>query len=898
MNPQHWLRVGELFELALECEPAGRGALLAEACGGDPSLRSEVESLLAAHRDGGSFLEGRPGPAPQVLQPGQDLGVYRVIGLIGRGGMGEVYRAYDVSLKREVAIKVLPPPPWTSKEEWTEREGLRSSGDTGRPLSGGAGSEPTGAAAALLELVAEQRTLRRRFESEALLTATVQHAAVVPIYERGQLSDGRPFYAMKLISGHSLRELIDERKTFAERIALLPEVIAVAEALAHAHSRRIVHRDVKPGNVIIGDLGETALIDWGLAKSLTQDATEPRVIGEPAPPDRTALGAVIGTPAYMSPEQAKGLPVDERTDVFSLGATLYHLFAGRAPHLGETASILSDVQQGRCQPLLEQQPEVPVELAAIVNRAMQPEASGRYPTAREMAEDLRRFQTGQLVLSHRYSPRELLLRWAKRHRALLLSGVAFLLLAAVGAAASVRRIVAERDRANREAETARRVSDFMTRMFKVSNPSEARGNNVTAREILEKAAGEIEGGLAQDPEVQARLMDTIVRVYASLGLYSKALALSEKVVELRQKLHGSENPDTLRSMTALANLELLQGQLGAAEKRYREVLEIQRRLLGPEHPDTLVSMHNLAVVAERQGHYATAEKLYRELLPIHRRVLGPEHPQIIRSMFNLATALLDQGQYVEAEKLFGEALEISRRTEGSEAPLTLQILNGLGGNKLLLGQYAEAEAIYRGLLETAPRILGAEHPMRLAAIEGLGAVYFASRRFAEAERLDREVVDLSVRFLGPEDPDTLEVMNQLAQAESARGLHAQAEKLLLETLSIQRRVLGPEHPKSLITMTNLANVQAREGRYKESEKLQMETLAIARRVLGSSNPQVGRALYGLGSVALREGDRKKALDYLRQAIEQGLSPSDLTQMREDSDLQSVRADLGFEAPSR
>jgi tetratricopeptide (TPR) repeat protein len=188
--------------------------------------------------------------------------------------------------------------------------------------------------------------------------------------------------------------------------------------------------------------------------------------------------------------------------------------------------------------------------------------------------------------------------------------------------------------------------------------------------------------------------------------------------------------------------------------------------------------------------------------------------------------------------------------------------------------------------------------MRLAAIEGLGAVYFASRRFADAERLDREVLDLSVRLLGPEDPDTLEVMNQLAQAESARGLHAQAEKLLLETLSIQRRVLGPEHPKSLITMTNLANVQAREGRYKESEKLQMETLAIARRVLGSSNPQVGRALYGLGSVALREGDRKRALDYLRQAIEQGLSPSDLTQMREDSDLQSVRADLGFEAPNR
>jgi len=412
--------------------------------------------------------------------------------------MGEVYRAHDARLSREVAIKVLPwssstqrsqTPDWekTSADNVGQAPTLtyppvaatvlsdpggdqveRQDGDartdvppTDNAVEGSStdgltlpGRIPLERGAAFDELLAREESLRRRFESEALLTASVQHPAVVPIYEHGLLPDGRPFYSMKLVTGRSLRELIAERKTVGDRMALLPNLIAVAEALAHAHSRRILHRDVKPSNIIIGEFGETVLIDWGVAKNLAP-GRESEPAKAPDAPERTSLGAIIGTPAYMPPEQAKGGSVDERADVFSLGATLYHLLAGRAPYKGDTARILPKVVRGDYVPLSEQQPDVPGELAAIVNKAMAREVSQRYPTASELAEDLRRFQTGQLVLSHRYSARELLLRWARPYRAILIASAVFLIAAVAGGAFGVQRIVAERDRANREAEASR-----------------------------------------------------------------------------------------------------------------------------------------------------------------------------------------------------------------------------------------------------------------------------------------------------------------------------------------------------------------------------------------------------------------------------------------------------------
>jgi serine/threonine protein kinase/WD40 repeat protein len=348
---------------------------------------------------------------------------------VARGGMGRVIRAIDRRLGRVVALKQL-------------------SDDSPRR--------------------------RVRFAREAQITARLQHPAIVPVYEVGPWPDGGMAYAMKLVSGRPLAEVIDKTQTLEERIALLPRVIEVVDAVAYAHSQRVIHRDIKPSNIILGDFGESILIDWGVAKLLDgAEANLPAELDDEPdaatsdlePPELpsselTLPGSVIGTPAYMAPEQAGGEPIDERADVYALGTMLYHLLSGRLPYRGHGTEIVAQVIAGPPPPLERVEPHVPAELAALVARAMDRERQRRY-TAAELAAELRRFTTGQLVAAHRYSARERLRRWMRRHRAAVAVAAAALFLLAAGAVVSAIRILRERDQAEAaRAEAIRRVDEL------------------------------------------------------------------------------------------------------------------------------------------------------------------------------------------------------------------------------------------------------------------------------------------------------------------------------------------------------------------------------------------------------------------------------------------------------
>jgi eukaryotic-like serine/threonine-protein kinase len=295
---------------------------------------------------------------------------------LARGGMGRIRVAHDRRLGRDVAIK---------------------------------------------ELLVTTPELRARFEREARITAKLQHPAIVGVLEAGTWPSGEPFYAMELVAGKSLDKAIAECATSTERLALLPNVIAVADALAYAHGRRVIHRDLKPANVLVGEFGETVVIDWGLAKDLT-DAEAPDLLVGPyrrgAQPGETEAGSVMGTPQYMPIEQAEGETVDERADVYALGAMLYQVLAGVAPYAtGSADMVLTAVLAGPPRSLATRGLELPADLVAIVDKAMTRAATDRYPTAKQLAEDLKKFQTGQLVAAHRYTRLQLALRWLRRHRA-------------------------------------------------------------------------------------------------------------------------------------------------------------------------------------------------------------------------------------------------------------------------------------------------------------------------------------------------------------------------------------------------------------------------------------------------------------------------------------------------
>jgi non-specific serine/threonine protein kinase/serine/threonine-protein kinase len=654
--------------------------------------------------------------------------------------------------------------------------------------------------------------------------------------------------------------------------------IQVCEGVQHAHQKAIIHRDLKPSNILVTEVDgkpTVRIIDFGLAKAMAQRLTAASIF--------TQVGAILGTPEYMSPEQAEpgGEDIDTRTDVYSLGVVLYQLLVGAVPlELRELAykemlrrlredeaprpssrittqgedSAITAKNRGTDPPSLTRQ--LRGDPDAVVLKALEKDRKRRYGSPMELGADLGRYLRNEPVSAHPASAWYRAGKYVRRHRlGVGMAAAAVLVLAgvAVSEAVLLRRAIEESERAKRERDRADRITQFMTNMFKVSNPSEARGNTITAREILDKSSADIRTGLTDNPELQAQMMRVMGNVYNELGLYSRAQSLLQQSLEIQQHVLGPDHPETLETMNTLAAVLAHEGRYTEAEKLNRQTLDIRRRVLGPDHPDTLGSMHNLAIDLQFEGHFAEAEKLDQKSLETYRRILGPEHPYTLTSMSGLALDLSNEGRYAEAERLFREALEIQRRIRGTENPDTLESMNELAIDLLHEGHYAEAE------------------------------------------RLNRQTLDIRRRVLGPDHPDTLCSMDNLAHDLQGEGHYAEAEKLDRESLEISRRVLGPEHLYTLNSMSGLALDLLSEGRDAEAEKLYREALEIQRRVLGPDHPETALSIYNLSCIKARHGRRDEALSLLREAVEHGLAAYVELGMEKDSDLRSLHGDPRFDA---
>jgi eukaryotic-like serine/threonine-protein kinase len=713
-----------------------------------------------------------------------------------------------------------------------------------------------------------------RFNLERQTLAIMDHPAIAKVFDAGSTPTGQPYFVMEYVPGFPITNYCDQKRLPArERLALL---IKVCEGVQHAHQKAIIHRDLKPSNILVVEVdGKPVprIIDFGIAKAISQQSEDETLV--------TRAGGMVGTPGYMSPEQADpSIPdVDTRTDVYSLGVVLYELLTGVLPF---------DVKQWSTKPfhevlrqLHEDDPPSPSsrisgeadsttvaakrnadprrlasmlrgDLDWITLKALEKDRTRRYGTPSELGADIGRYLGNEPVTARPASAAYRAKKYAQRHKfGVAAVSVVLLLLIAFGVmqAIELRRITRERDRANRERDRATRVTDFMTGMFNVSDPSQARGKTITAREILDKSSAKIDASLAQDPELKAQMMDVMGVVYQSLGLYSSSLPLLERAADIRRRVLGPENPETLATVHHLATTLIADGHYFEAEKLFRETLDSERRVLGPENTFTLLTINNLANVLYQQGRYAEAEKLDRETLEVRRRVSGPEHPDTLLLMSGLAATLDKLGRYAEAEKLDRETLDIRRRVSGPDHPHTLEVMNNLG---LLLDE------------------------------EG---------HYPDAEKLDRETLDIERRVLGPEHPTTLLTSANLANVLADEKRSGEAEKLMRETLEIQRRVLGPEHSNTLESATNLATILDDEKRYAEAEKLQRETLEIQRRVLGPEHPATINSIYNLACDVAGEGKRDEALSLLRDVVAHGGG----LQMQTDPDLKSLHGDPRFAA---
>jgi eukaryotic-like serine/threonine-protein kinase len=772
----------------------------------------------------GASAEGRSASEPK------SIGNYRLVKKLGEGGMGQVWLAEQSSpLKRQVALKLV-------------KVGLFDD------------------------------TTLQRFQSERQSLAIMDHPSIAKVFDAGTTPDGQPYFVMEYVQGPPITTYCDlHQLKIRDRLELF---IKVCDGVQHAHQKAIIHRDLKPANILVAEIDgkpTPRIIDFGLAKAIT-----PHNAGDIL---FTQIGGFVGTPAYMSPEQADpgAQDIDTRADVYSLGVLLYELLTGSLPFdpkewqkqpLSEVLRQLREQDPPLPSTKVETQKEsstttaemrgtVPKQLRSLLRgdldwitmKAIEKDRARRYDTPSELAADIRRYLGNEPVAARPASTSYRLQKYVRRHRVAVGAAIGLVLLLAsfsVLQAAQLHRITRERDRATR-------ITDFMTNMFKVSDPSEMRGNTITVREILDKASGDIDTGLTKDPELQAQMMYVMGSVYDSLGLYSHAQLLEQQAMEIRQRVLGPKHPDTLKSMSNLANVLDDEGHYAEAEKLYRKALAEQKRVLGPENPDTLKSASNLAAVLDDEGDYAEAEKLHRETLDVRRRVLGPENPDTLKSVNNLANVLDDEGKYTEAEKLDRETLDIRRR------------------------------------------IFGPEHPNTLNSLSNLAVILVHEGRYAEAEKLYRETLDIRRRVLGPEHPDTLASMSNLAEDLNDQGHYAEAEKLHRESLDINRRVEGPNHPNTLKIMNSLAADLRGEGRYAEAENLDRETLDIRRRVLGPDHPDTAEAAYDLACDAALRGRTDRAMPLLREAIDHGLAPDVDLGMEKDSDLKSLRGDPRFDA---
>ena len=870
-KPQQWGKIKELFGAALELDPSERAAFLREACGADENLRAEIESLLAAH-DQSDLLSNSPWQEHSSLlsQAPKCIGPYQLIRKLGEGGMGQVWLAEQTApVRRQVALKLI-------------RAGMFDDG------------------------------LLQRFQSERQSLAMMDHPAIAKVFEAGSTQDGQPYLVMEYVPGLPITEYCDQKKlTIRERLELFTKA---CEGIQHAHQKAIIHRDLKPANILVLEVDgrpSPRIIDFGLAKTITPVGDDKTIL-------LTQAGSFLGTPGYMSPEQADPATqdVDTRTDVYSLGVVLYVLLTGALPFetrkkpVHEILRQLREEDPPRPSTRIDQDKDSSISSAAergtevgqlvgllkgdldwIAMKALEKDRERRYGTPFELATDIDRYLNNEPVTARPASAGYRLQKYVRRHRLGVAAafGLAVLLTSfAVVQGIQLRRITRERDRADR-------VTEFMSGMFKVSDPSEARGNSVTAREILDKASKDVDSGLARDPELQAQMMDVMGRVYGNLGLYDRAQPLLTHAVEIRRRVLGSGQPQTLNSMDALAlNLNRL-GHHAEAEKLLRETLDLRRRFLGPEQPDTLKTMSNLAITVTVQGHNAEAERLHWETLALQRRVLGPDDPETLRSMTNLANTLSREGRRTEAEKLQRETLDVQRRVLGPDHPETLVSIFRLANILSHEGRYAEAEKLQRETLATQRRVLGSEHPATLVTMSDLGVSVREQGHYIEAEKLQAEALEIQRRVLGPEHPNTLRSINMLSSTLNTEGRHTEAEKLLRGLFGIQRRVLGPEHQETLGTAGILASTLLQEGRTADSERLQRETLEIRRRVLGPEHPDTAESVYNLAIVKEREGKRAEALQLLSEAIDHGLSPPDALGMEKDPELKSLHGDPGFDA---
>jgi serine/threonine protein kinase len=881
----------------------------------------DIAPALAQCLGGLEWLRGAapaPGPADGGgVGPGVAVGDFHIVREIGRGGMGVVYEAEQLSLGRRVALKVLP------------------------------------FAAAL-----DARQLLR-FKNEAHAAAQLHHTNIVPVYGVGQ-ERGVHYYAMQLIDGQSLAAVLHQLRQLAGREASaadsddrsLTQVVGdlaagrwsaapaspaeqatgpaqpvtpaavgstgrtikdaaffrlvarlgvqAAEGLEHAHQLGVIHRDVKPGNLLVDVRGNLWITDFGLAQCRDQGTL-------------TATGDLVGTLRYMSPEQAlarRGL-TDHRTDIYSLGVTLYELltlepvFPGR-----DREELLKQITFEEPRPLRRLNWAVPAELEIIVLKALEKNPAERYATAQEMADDLRYFLDDRPIRARRPTVLMRGRKWVRRHQAVVWSLAAsfllFLLVTLAGLTVGLvvlnderertqealdktelarQEVVASQKKTAEAAQAERRANELaqkrlgryektteiLVAIFKDLDPrAEQKGGPPLVTQLgqhLEQATEQIDAEAVGDALVVARLQTWLGAAHVGLGYPERAIPLHLRATKTFEQILGPDDPLTLRSRHDLAAAYLVDGRLDQAIALNEKTLEKMKVVLGSAHANTLASMSNLAMAYQRAGQFDKGIPLGEEVAEKTRVTLGPGHPTTLSSMGNLALAYQRAGRPEKAIPLCEQARALMVEKYGPDHPSTLAALNNLALAYDTAGRHKTAIPFYEQAARGTAARLGPDHPQTLLHAHNLAVAYAAAGERERGIALSEQTLTRMRDRLGPDHSYTLGCMNALANRYREAGRLDEAIALHKETLERRERKLGPNAPDTVTSIHNLALTYRAAGRHELALPLFEQAVERGKVRPGPDHPNTLQSMAFLAREYLHAGRTDKGIPLLEQTLQ-------------------------------
>lgn len=866
MKKAYWQKIQNLFEQALELPEAEREAFLKASCGEDAELYAEVCSLIDADTHVHSLLDGLAVDAidlpPVEDYLGKSIGSFKIISEIAAGGMGRVFLAERTSggFEQRVALKLI-------------KRGMDSD------------------------------EILKRFRSERQILARLQHPNIAKLVDGGLTEEGLPYFAMEYITGKPIDVYCDEnRLTIAERLHLFQ---TVCKAVHYAHQNLVVHRDLKPNNILVTDDGVVKLLDFGIAKLLTDSASL-----LPADPTKmTRTGFRVMTPEYASPEQVRGEAITTASDVFSLGVILYELLTGQRPFDLSTRSHIemeklldstnirkpstavrkltaSGTSEGSGTTLAEvsaargTHPErlhkqLSGDLDNICLMALKKEPDRRYHSAEQFHEDLQRYLEGQPVLAR---PDTLLYRaqkFAQRNKvALFTTTFVFVLIAAL-IGFYTHKLAGERDKARLEAQKAEQIADFLSGLFAVSDPSQSKGATITARELLDRGADRIEHELRNQPEIQADMMNLVGNVYKSLGLYPNAEKLIQKGLKIRQQLPIDKRLEVVESLSDLAMVMYEKGQTTKAESLLVEALK-QQQHAGPENEILRATLlQNLAQTHLYAGKFEQADSLFTTVIEMQTRLLGPGHKDLANTYHNAAVLKFDLGDPETSEAYYRKALAIDTATYGEDSPEVATVLNDLAYTVLQRGDMQTAEKLYRQALALREKFLPDPHPDLAHTLNHLSRLMYLQGKYKAAEPMARRALEMRIKIFGEDNAETAASRGNLAGILLAQGQVKQAKVLYLKNMSSLKALFGENHPYFAASLNSAARVLQANGELRKSEQYFTQSLQLHRKLLPQGHFNIARPLLGLGRVEMdlhktsaAESHLAEALQILRNALPQ------------------------------